>query len=304
MKYVQQIQILQKVIDYIDEHIKEEIYPKDLADLAGYSPYHFYRLFNRHIGFSIMEYVLRRKLQYALFDLVNGKKIIEIALDYGFQTHAGFTKAFKRHFGCSPSLYKLHCPISLPLRLDLMKLQVKEVGGMILQPKMISRESFWVAGKMFEIQMEDISYTRDAPAFWEDGGFNDGSVETTLYNLLNPKKHGEYCFNISHDIEKNHFTYLFAVDYDHGTELPSELVKQEIPAATYAMFKTPLVEVNQFVSSIKGTWRYIIEDWLPHSGYEVNENGYDFEYYDEKCHYWEHEKIYMEIYLPVKRKGG
>ncbi|MFE8697632.1 helix-turn-helix domain-containing protein [Cytobacillus sp. FJAT-53684] len=301
---MQQIQTLQKVIDYIEERIKEEIDPKELANIAGYSPYHFYRLFNKHIGYPIMDYVLRRKLQYAIFELTTDKKIIEIALDYGFQTHAGFTKAFKRCFGCSPSLYKLHCPISHPLKPDLMKLQQKEVGGMILQPKMISKEAFWVAGKTFEVQLGNISYTRDAPAFWEDGGFNDGSIETALYTLLNPKKHGEYCFNINHDIDEKHFMFLFAVEYDQFTELPREMVKQEIPAAIYAVFRTPLVETNQFVSSIKGTWRYILEDWLPHSGYEVDENSYDFEYYDENCHHWEHKKIYMEIHLPVKRRGG
>ena len=301
---MQQIQILQKVIDYIDEHIKEEINPMDLARIAGYSPFHFYRLFNQHIGFSIMEYVLRRKLQYALYELANGKKIIEIAMDYGFHTHAGFTKAFKRCFGCPPSLYKLHCPVSLPNRLDLLKLQQKEVGGIVLQPKMISRDAFWVAGKKFEIQAGNISFTRDAPAFWENGGFNDGAVETDLYKLLNPKKHGEYCFNISHDIVENLFTFLFAVDYEQDTIIPTEMVKWEIPAATYAVFRTPLVEVDQFVSSIKGTWRYIIEDWLPHSDYEVDEVSYDFEYYDENCHHWDHEKIYMEIHLPVKKRRG
>lgn len=301
---MKQMNILQKVIDYIEEHIKEELDPRELANLAGYSPFHFYRLFHLHTGYPIMEYVLRRKLQYALFELVNGKKIIDIALDYGFHTHAGFTKAFKRCFGCPPNLYKLHCPASPPIRPNLVQLQHKEVGGMILQPKMISREVFWVAGKMFEVHMENISYTRDAPAFWEDGGFNDGSVETTLYKTLNPKKHGEYCINFNNEEIGNCFTFLFAVEYDQNQDLPPQMVKREIPAATYAVFKTPLVEVSQFPSSIKGTWRYIIEDWLPHSGYEVDESSYDFEYYDENCHHWEHEKIYMEIHLPVQKREG
>ena len=102
---------------------------------------------------------------------------------------------------------------------------------------------------------------------------------------------------------EDRFTYLFAVNYDRDVQLPTGLTKLQIPDATYAVFRTPLVKVEQFVSSIKGTWQYILEDWLPQSLYEVDETGYDFEYYDEHCHDWDYEKIYMEIYLPIKERN-
>ncbi|WHY01260.1 helix-turn-helix transcriptional regulator [Neobacillus sp. DY30] len=97
--HIQQLLLIQQVIDYIEEYIKEEIDPEYLAKMAGYSPYHFYRVFQKHTGYTLMDYVVKRKLQYALYELVNGKKIIEIAMDYGFETHAGFTKAFKNALG-------------------------------------------------------------------------------------------------------------------------------------------------------------------------------------------------------------
>lgn len=299
---IQQLLLLQQVIDYIDEHIKEEINPVELATLVGYSPYHFYRIFDKHTGYTVMNYVQKRKLQFALYELVQGKKIIQIALDYGFETHSGFTKAFKKCFGSPPSLYKLHCPISLPQKLDLLSLRQKQTGGIVMQPKIIQKEAFDIAGKTFESYMEKVSYTRDAPAFWEQRISADEAIERTLYNLLSPKKHGEYCINISGTELKDSFTYLFAVNYNQDTYLPKELTKLKIPAATYAVFRTPLVEVEQFVHSIKGTWQYILEDWLPKSHYEVDENVYDFEYYDEHCHDWLYEKIFMEIYLPIKRR--
>ncbi|MFJ7972981.1 helix-turn-helix domain-containing protein [Psychrobacillus sp. NPDC096389] len=299
---IQQLLLLQQVIDYIDEHIKEDINPEELATLVGYSPYHFYRIFDKHIGYTVMNYVQKRKLQFALYELVQGKKIIQIALDYGFETHSGFTKAFKKCFGSPPSLYRLHCPISLPQKLDLLSLRQKQTGGIVMQPKIIHKEAFDIAGKTFESYLEKVSYTRDAPAFWEQRISDDEAIESTLYNLLSPKKHGEYCINLSGTELKDSFTYLFAVNYDHDTHLPKELTKLKIPAATYAVFRTPLVEVEQFVDSIKGTWQYILDDWLPTSHYEVDENVYDFEYYDEHCHDWLYEKIFMEIYLPIKRR--
>ncbi|MFJ5772005.1 helix-turn-helix domain-containing protein [Psychrobacillus sp. NPDC093180] len=299
---IQQLLLLQQVIDYIDEHINEEINAEELANLVGYSPYHFYRIFDKHIGYTVMNYVQKRKLQFALYELVQGKRIIQIALDYGFETHSGFTKAFKKCFGSPPSLYKLHCPISLPQKLDLLSLRQKQTGGIVMQPKIIHKEAFDIAGKTFESHLEKVSYTRDAPAFWEQRISVDEAIESTLYNLLSPKKHGEYCINISGTELKDSFTYLFAVNYDQDNHLPKELTKLKIPAATYAVFRTPLVEVGQFVHSIKGTWQYILEDWLPTSHYEVDESVYDFEYYDEHCHDWIYEKIFMEIYLPIKKR--
>lgn len=294
--------MLQQVIDYIDDHIKEEIAPEFLARLAGYSPYHFYRLFQKQIGYTLMDYVLKRKLQFALYELINGRKVVEIAMDYGFETHAGFTKAFKKCFGSPPSLYKLHCPLSLPQKPDLMSLRQKNLGGIIMQPKIVTRPAFSVAGKTFEGFVKNVSYTRDVPAYWNQRGLTDGSVEDMLYEQLKPKKHGEYCINLSSTETDGRFNYLFSVEFDEGKGLPDGLNSLKIPAATYAVFKTPLGSVEQFVPAIKGTWQYILEDWLPHSPYEVDETTFDFEYYDEHCHYWDYEKIYMEIHIPIREK--
>ncbi|KKX56207.1 AraC family transcriptional regulator [Brevibacillus borstelensis] len=294
--------MLQKAIDYIEDHIKDEIDPEKLAAMAGYSPYHFYRIFHKHTGFTIMDYVVKRKLQYAMYELANGEKIIQIAMDYGFETHSGFTKAFKKCFGSPPSLCKLHCPLSLPQKLNLLSLHEKNTGGIIMQPKIAKRSAFYVAGKAFEGAFENVRYTRDAPAFWQQRGLTDGSIERFLYQLLSPEKHGEYCINISNEQDKDRFTYLFAVHYDNDRPLPKELTAFLIPETTYAIFRTPLVEPAQFVPSIKGTWQYILEDWLPQSSYEIDEAGFDFEYYDEHCHYWDYEKIYMEIHIPIIEK--
>jgi AraC family transcriptional regulator len=300
VRMIQQLLLLQRVIDYIEDHIKEELSTEELARMVGYSPYHFSRIFHKQTGYTLMDYVVKRKLQFALYELVNGKKIIEIAMDYGFETHSGFTKAFKKCFGSPPSLYKEHCPTSLPQKLDLMSLHQKNTGGIVLQPQIVRRSAFNVAGKIFSI--ENFPSDRNVPAFWDQEGLTDGSIETYLYEVLSPKKHGEYCINLSRSLEEG-CRYLFAVDYDGEMSLPDGVTATRIPEATYAIFRTPLVEVGQFATAIKGTWRYILEDWFPHSSYEVDEEGFDFEFYDEHCHYWDFKKIYMEIHIPIKEKS-
>ena len=94
-------------LKYIEENINEEtIKAEDIAQNAGYSLYYFSRIFKRETGLSIMEYVKERRLIKASEEIASGKKIIDIALNYGYQSHGGFTKAFKNKFGFSPILLR------------------------------------------------------------------------------------------------------------------------------------------------------------------------------------------------------
>lgn len=96
-------EIIQSVIDYIDDNLDAEFTVDDLCNLAGYSYVHLCRLFNLHIGLSPKEYITRRKSLFAVYEMRNGISKIDIAMNYGFNTYAGFYKAFKREFCCSPS---------------------------------------------------------------------------------------------------------------------------------------------------------------------------------------------------------
>jgi AraC family transcriptional regulator len=98
--------IIQKALDIIDISINEPITPQKLAKECGYSSVHFSRLFSEATGITLMAYITRRKLQFALYDVSCSEKIIDVAVKYGFETHAGFTKAFKKCFGYPPSIYR------------------------------------------------------------------------------------------------------------------------------------------------------------------------------------------------------
>ena len=98
--------VYQEIIQYIDAHIKDEITILELADMAGYSASHIYKLFRVYSPQPIMEYIRRKRLYAAANEMYAGRKLCDIALDYGYETPAGFYKAFKSVFGCSPSEYK------------------------------------------------------------------------------------------------------------------------------------------------------------------------------------------------------
>ena len=90
----------------VDEHIKEGLNTLQLSSWAGYSPGYFTRCFKTKFGISPMEYVKQRKLLTAAKEIANGRRILDTALDYGWETHSGFTKSFTSVFGYSPVLLR------------------------------------------------------------------------------------------------------------------------------------------------------------------------------------------------------
>ncbi len=97
--------LIQNSIDYIEDHLKADIDAMELAGHAGFSVFHFYRLFQSAVGYPVMRYILRRRLLHTVYAMRCGIKGIDAALEHGFETYAGFYKAFLREFGCTPQKF-------------------------------------------------------------------------------------------------------------------------------------------------------------------------------------------------------
>lgn len=112
---------IQNVLDYIDKNIKSEISNDDLCNIAGYSYVHLVRLFKLYLGVTPNEYILRRRLLYAVYEMNGDMLKTNIAFEFGFDTYAGFYKAFKREFGCSPSKFTKSYTGSKPYKLNILQ---------------------------------------------------------------------------------------------------------------------------------------------------------------------------------------
>ncbi|MDR1328237.1 MAG: helix-turn-helix domain-containing protein [Oscillospiraceae bacterium] len=297
-------ELIRSGLDYIDGRITENIRVEELARAAGYSVYHFCRLFASVTGTPVMAYVTRRKLEYALYDLSRGGRIIDVAMDYGFETHAGFTKAFKRHFGCPPSLYRLHVIAHKPVRATVDSLQSKN-GGITMQVQIKEMQPFFVAGAASLHSMPNVKGTGDIPAFWNTVSMDHGKNLTRAYDAFAPAKHGEFALCLDIDENTGEFTYVLGVAFDADadeTKIEPDMRKIEIPGGSYAVFTTPKVPNAQYPQSIADTWAEIITRWLPESPYEYDDARPSFEAYDERDHAWLHDNMaQMDICVPVKR---
>lgn len=112
---------IQKAIDYIESNLRTEITAAELADLAGYSVFHFYRIFQGTTGMPVMQYILRRKLLHVIFEISKGRKKTEAVPEYGFDTYAGFYKAFVRELGYTPAEYLRRFKVKAPYRINLLQ---------------------------------------------------------------------------------------------------------------------------------------------------------------------------------------
>jgi AraC family transcriptional regulator len=275
---------IQDSIDYIEDHLQEPITVDHLARIAGFSPYHYYRVFQVYVGIPIMEYVRRRRLAYAAAELAHGKRIIDIALDYGFETHNGFAKAFRRVYGCSPEAYRLHVSGYLPKKVDLMLLeQFNLKGGIVVEPTIVTKPAVKVAGYELQTTCRDGKNLQDIPAFWQ--GLMPDKL-TRLHSTLPAVGPNEYGICFPPDSATGDFSYMVALEVPDYDRVPSDMWRGEVPEESPG---------PAFSEAIQGTWGYIFSTWFPDSGYELAEGKLEYELYSSGTQ--------AEIYIPIAKKN-
>ena len=114
-------EIIQQSLEYIEENLKTEITAEELSAAAGFSLFHYYRVFGQAVGMPVMQYILQRRLLHALYEISLGGKQTDVALAYGFETHAGFYKAFVREFGYTPAHFLKNYKVRKPYRINLLQ---------------------------------------------------------------------------------------------------------------------------------------------------------------------------------------
>ncbi len=285
---------IQHSIDYIEEHLQECLTVDELARIAGFSPYHYYRVFNAYVGIPVVDYIRRRRLAHAAAELVRGKRIIDIALDYGFDTHSGFAKAFRKAYGCSPEQYRVHVSGQMPKKVNLhLLVQYNLTGGVVVEPRIITKPAARIAGYELKTTSREGKNFQEIPAFW--GSMTQEKL-AMLHNKLHAVHHNELGACFPPDSTTGDFSYVIAVEVHDYEDAPPEMFRGELPEATYAVFMVPPVESMgpEFSAAIQGTWKYIFATWFPDSGYEFAEGKVDYELY--------HEGTKVEIYIPIVKK--
>ena len=276
------------VLDHIEAHLSSNLRLGDLARAAHLSEYHFSRVFRARFHRAPMEYVRRRRLTEAVLKLrrTPTMRVTELASCCGFESHQGFTTAFKREFHVSPNRYRQH-PFQLPLQEKLTMSQ--KTQDTPAAPTYRDLDAFEIAGFEMEFTPDNKSgipelWGRFAPFL----GQIPGQIDYTTYGLCLPRGAG-------------HFGYVAAVAIEPETsfetpKLPSalreSLRRHTIPAGRYAVF----VHEGSTVTLAR-TVDYIFGTWAPNTG-ELKAGQPDFERYDERFDPQSATGV-MEYWVPV-----
>ncbi len=290
--------LMMRVLVYVDSNLSEDLSSERLAAVAGFSHYHFCRVFLWHVGYPVMEYVRRRRLAFAASALHKSQKIIDVAMAYGFETHSGFSKAFRRYYGCTPEAYRIRGIFSTPLFPSLRQIDQNMDGGIMMNPKILSLPAIRLVGYALDTTSENGENLAAIPAFW-DAYLTDGRMQK-LHKESFVKSHSEYGACFPRNPEMGEITYMIGVEMKEGVAMPENFCVKEIPASAYAVFSTPPSDETNFSKNIQQIWQSVHSEWFPTSGCEYAPGCVDFELYDDRC--MTRDAKVCDIYIPIVKK--
>jgi AraC family transcriptional regulator len=275
-----------QVVEYIEEHLENEINYDEIADIFGYSVYHVQRLFAMVAGVPLSEYIRNRRLAKAAMELQGSEcKVIDIALKYGYSSPNSFNRAFKAFHGVAPSDVKKECVKIKAYPPFCFELTVK--GGQEMEYHIVNKNKFRIVGIKMQTTLANNACYKDTPLFWktviQSGRHND------ILALMNQEPFGLLgVSNYSPDFSSGIFNYYIACSTDQP--VPEGMEEFIVPESTWAVFSSKAKETD----AIQNLEQRIVMEWLPTSGYEFGKAP-DIEIYDEEG--------YVDIWVPIKKKN-
>ncbi|SDY26458.1 AraC family transcriptional regulator [Evansella caseinilytica] len=256
------IESLQKAIDYIENHLLDNVTIEEIARRANISPFHFQRTFMILTDVSVGEYMRRRRLTLAAQELSStDRKIIDIAYKYGYETPEAFSKAFRKQHGISPS--EARKGIGKLQSYNRLTIQVKLKGAEPMNYRIVERDAFQVVGIKRECPCGEEAEDAGIPEFW--GEVNANGIVDRLVQLMNSEMKGVLGITDNYDEENNSIEYWIAVE--HSGEGPGDLTSLEFPKSKWVVFEVH----GSAPTAMPEAWKQIYTEWIPSNGYEVAE---------------------------------
>jgi AraC family transcriptional regulator len=288
---------MNNAMEYVETHLTEAIDYDQVARIACCSTYHFQRMFSFITSVPLSEYIRRRRLTLAAFELQNsGVKVIDMALKYGYESPEAFSRAFKKMHGVMPRSAR-DKGVSLKAY-PRLSFQISIRGDVEMNYKIEGKQGFEMfgvstlingAGDLFEQPLVEI------PKFWSKC-ISDGTVDR-IRAAAGLGENGQIhavLYSNQGENQGEKFSYMIGY-FLPQSGLPEGFEKLSIPPQTYAIFSTGLYADGQ--SGIHDLWRRIWGEWFPSSNYEFA-NGPEFRMtYDRGNGMYE-----MEVWVPVIKK--
>ena len=268
---------------------------EDAAREAGYSYYHLKRQFSAVLGESVGSYIKKRRLSHAARELVyTERRVIDIALDHGFESGEAFSRAFKAVYHTSPACYRkkrLDVIISQKPKAD-QHLLAHLTDSLTVRPRIVEIPDILTAGLRDRTTLRN----NQIPQLWTRFLDLVPQIPGQLphgrgFGICESCGEGNTLYTMSDDLP---FSEVVSVEVSSMSVLPPPLVYKTIPGGKYAVFTH-----TGSLKSLPLTYQYIWGTWSL-TTQEKLDGREDFELYDERFLGFYHPDSQTDIYIPVQ----
>lgn len=278
------IEKLNQSITYIENNLENTIDYNEAAKIACCSTFHYQRMFSYISEVTLSEYIRRRRMTKAAFELQNSNiRILELSVKYGYDSPTSFSRAFQSIHNISPSAARQKGIILKTYPKLVFSITVKGDGEM--QYRIEEKKEIRIVGIRKEIETEMEKNFETVPEFWKET--TKSELLPRICQMVNQPPYGILGVTIYQSPEEYYHYIAAATD----KPVPDEMIEYVIPAATWVIFEC----TGQLPDTVQKLYRRFYSEWLPTSGYEYSEMA-DIEVYP--MIYRQEQKV--EVWFSIK----
>lgn len=248
---------LSNAIEYIENNLDKEISYDKAARIACCSTYYFQRMFSYVADVSLSEYIRRRRMTQAAFELQRtDNKVIDVAFKYSYTSPTSFNRAFQNVHGITPAAAK---NIGSTLNAyPAITFSVKVTGGSAMSYHIAEKEAMRIVGIRTPLVEDMEENQKNVPVFWNRT--LRGKQLSRICQLSNKVLQG--ILGVS--VYQNPDVFFYGIAAVTDKPVPEGMFEYEIPAATWVVFEND----GHFKENVQSVFRRFYTEWLSFSGYE------------------------------------
>lgn len=277
---------------YIEDNLYKKFSLDDIAMHCGMSKYHLHRMFKSLTGESLMEYVQSRKLSSSISELKDtSRRIIDIAMDYGFDYEQSYIRAFRKKFGFTPLKIRSE-PVSLVIQ---EKLNVEDImsvnNSVIYKPSFMFKQKFFLAGvkhKILSKSGDRIANAYGREFFYQQSQQIKNPVDSQVY----------FGYTDWSDTDHGCIYYMPSLQVHDLKQIPNHMEGIIIPAHNYVVFHFVGFFRPDDINGrqIGRLLVHMYSKWIFNSGYKFADT-FRFEYINN--HLCKDNYCELDIYQPI-----
>lgn len=288
---------INRVIDYLRDHLDTQPRLEELAKVACFSEFHFHRIFRAMTGETLNDFTNRLRLEKAARLLKRTHhSASDIALACGFSSSATFSRSFNKSFGTSPTQYRTSGKLNNSKICKALFPKDEYILPMTLEEK---KAAFPVEIKEFPAW--DVAYIRVANAYAEGQVLNAFAAMIAWLKAENIYDKGTL-FGMAIDDPEVTPKHLYRYEVCFASEVPFNcaegISKMKIPSRTYGVTR-----VSGDIKLVATAWDYLFQTWLINSNYEPD-NAPAFEVFLDKENALDWRHFDLDLAFPVTKMIG